>query len=161
MVTARSTLVWAMLACAPGLAAEDLGATWGTAAAEAKYYPIVNIPIPSTIPMRPGGLEILPDGRLAVGTRRGDIYFIQGAFTTPPKPEFHLFATGQDEIFSLAWKDGAMTATSFSEVLRIRDTKGDGVADRYETLSNNWGYAEGHEFAFASKHDPQGNIWVT
>ncbi len=160
MVTARCILVWALLACAPGLAAEDLGAMWGTAAAEAKYYPIVNIPIPSTIPMRPGGLEVLPDGRLAVGTRRGDIYFIQGAFTTPPKPEFHLFATGQDEIFSLAWKDGAMTATSFSEVLRIRDTKGHGVADRYETLSNNWGYAEGHEFAFASKHDPQGNIWV-
>ena len=78
MVTARATLVWALLACAPGLAAEDLGAMWGTAAAEAKYYPIVNIPIPSTIPMRPGGLEVLPDGRLAVGTRRGDIYFRKG-----------------------------------------------------------------------------------
>ena len=62
MVTARSILVWALLACAPGLAAEDLGAMWGTATAEAKYYPIVNIPIPSTIPMRPGGLEVLPDG---------------------------------------------------------------------------------------------------
>ena len=54
-------------------AAEDLGEMWGTAAEEAKYYPIVNIPIPPTVPMRPGGLEILPDGRLAVGTRRGDI----------------------------------------------------------------------------------------
>ncbi len=40
------------------------------------------------------------------------------------------------------------------------DTDGDGVADRYDTLSNNWGYAEGHEFAFGSKHDPEGNIWV-
>lgn len=26
----------------------------GTAAAEAKYYPVVDIPIPSTVPMRPG-----------------------------------------------------------------------------------------------------------
>ena len=34
------------------------------------------------------------------------------------------------------------------------------MADRYETLSNNWGYAEGHEFAFASKPDPEGNVWV-
>ena len=56
---------------------------WGTAAEEAKYYPIVNIPIPSTVPMRPGGLEVLPDGRLAVGTRRGDIYFVKGAFDSP------------------------------------------------------------------------------
>jgi hypothetical protein len=53
-----------------------------------------------------------------------------------------------------------MTAVSWSEVLRISDTDGDGVADKYETLCNNWGYAEYHEFAFASKHDPEGNIWV-
>ncbi len=142
------------------LAGEDLGAMWGSAKEEAKYYPIVDIPIPPQIPMRPGGLEILPDGRLAVGTRRGDIYFIKGAFESPPVPEYHLFASGQDEIFSLAWKDGAMTAISFGEVTRISDTDGDGVADDYDTLTNNWGYAEGHEFAFGSKHDPEGNIWV-
>ena len=156
----RFCLALAALVGTPLAFAEDLGAMWGTAAAEAQYYPIVDIPIPWTVPLRPGGLEILPDGRLAVGTRRGDIYFIDGAFGSPPKPTYHLFATGQDEIFSLAWRDGAMLATSFSEVLRIRDVDGDGVADRYETLSNNWGYAEGHEFAFASKPDPQGNVWV-
>ena len=160
MVTRRLCLFLAALAGAPLAFAEDLGAMWGTAAAEAKYYPIVDIPIPSTVPLRPGGLEILPDGRLAVGTRRGDIYFIDGAFASPPKPTYHLFATGQDEIFSLAWRDGAMLATSFGEVLRIRDVDGDGMADRYETLSNNWGYAEGHEFAFASKPDAHGDVWV-
>ena len=141
-------------------AEEDLGAMWGTAAEEAKYYPIVDIPIPVGVPMRPGGLESLPDGRLAVGTRRGDIYFIKGAFDSPPKPEYHLFAGGQDEIFSLSWKNGAMTATTWGEVTRISDTDGDEVADNYDTLTNNWGYAEGHEFAFGSKPDPEGNIWV-
>lgn len=141
-------------------AAEDLGEMWGTAAEEAKYYPIVNIPIPPTVPMRTGGLEILPDGRLAVGTRRGDIYFVKGAFDSPPAPEFHLFASGQDEVFSLSWKGGAMTATTWGEVTRISDTDGDEVADRYETLSSDWGYAEGHEFAFGSKPDAEGSIWV-
>ena len=160
MVTRRLYLALTAFVLMPGLPAEDLGAMWGTAAAEAKYYPVVEIPIPSTVPMRPGGLEVLPDGRLAVGTRRGDIYFVTGALATPPKPQFQLFATGQDEIFSLAWRDGAMIATSFGEVTRISDLDGDGVADRYETLSNNWGYAEGHEFAFASKPDPEGNVWV-
>lgn len=149
----------ALTMCSP-LFAEELGEMWGTAEEEAKYYPITNIPIPPEVPMRTGSLEILPDGRLAVGTRRGDIYFVKGAFESPPIPEYHLYASGQDEIFGLAWKDGAMTATQFGEVTRISDTDGDEVADRYDTLSNNWGYAEGHEFAFGSKHDPEGNIWV-
>jgi hypothetical protein len=153
----------ALLASATTLlpcAAEDLGAMWGTAAEEAKYYPIVDIPIPQGVPLRPGGLEAMPDGRLAVGTRRGDIYFIKGAFDTPPKPVYQLFAEGQDEIFSLAWRDGAMTATTWGEMTRISDADGDGVADNYDTLSNDWGYAEYHEFAFGSKPDPEGNIWV-
>lgn len=165
MVSARCMLALLALAITPLMrvelrAEDDLGAMWGTAAEEAKYYPIVNIPIPIAVPMRPGGLESLPDGRLAVGTRRGDIYFIKGAFDTPPSPEYQLFSSGQDETFSLSWKDGAMTATSWGEVARISDTDGDGVADRYDTLSNNWGFGEYHEFAFASKHDPEGNIWV-
>ena len=161
MVTLRHRLTLLALAFTPLLhAGEDLGAMWGTAAEEAKYYPIVDIPIAAGVPMRPGSFESLPDGRLAVGTRRGDIYFIRGAFDSPPKPEYHLFASGQDEIFSLSWKDGAMTATTWGEVTRISDSNSDGVADRYDTLSSNWGYAEGHEFAFGSKHDPKGNIWV-
>jgi len=161
MVNARSLAVLIVFGSAPLLdAQEDLGALWGTAQEEAKSYPIVKILIPPQVPLRPGGLEVLPDGRLAVGTRRGDIYFIKGAFDSPLKPEYHLFATGQDEIFSLSWKDGAMTAVSFGEVTRISDADGDGVADRYDTLTNNWGYAEGHEFAFGSKHDPEGNLWV-
>lgn len=139
---------------------EDLGAMWGTAETEARYYPIVDIPIPPGVPMHPGSFEILPDGRLAVGTRRGDIYLVEGAFDSPPKPVFHLFASGQDEIFGMSWRDGSLTITQFGEVTRLTDTDGDGKADRFETLTNDWGYAEGHEFAFGSKHDPDGNIWV-
>lgn len=160
MVSTRYKIALLAYAITPLLHAEDLGAMWGTAAEETKYYPIVNIPIPTGVPMRPGGLEILPDGQLAVGTRRGDIYLIKGAFDSPPKPDYHLFAGGQDEIFSLSWKNGAMTATTWGEVTRITDTDGDGVADNYDTLTNNWGYAEGHEFAFGSKPDCEGNIWV-
>ncbi len=161
MVTTRHIALVALLFAPLLCGAEDLGEMWGTAAEESKYYPITNIPIPPTVPMRPGGLEFLPDGRLAVGTRRGDIYFVKGALDSPPQPQFHLFATGQDEIFSLAWRDNAMLATTFGEVTRIADTDGDEVADRYDTLTSNWGYAEGHEFAFASKPDAEGNLWVT
>ena len=136
---------------------QELGAMWGTSEEENKYYKIVNIPIPPEVPMRPGSFEILPDKRLAVGTRRGDIYFVSGAFETPPNPSYHLFASGQDEIFGMSWRDNSLTITQFGEVTQITDTNGDGTADRFDTLTNNWGYAEGHEFAFGSKHDPEGN----
>ena len=142
------------------VSSEELGAMWGTAAEEEKYYRIVDVPIPPEVPMRPGSFEILPDGRLAVGTRRGDVYFISGAFENPPQPVYNLFASGQDEIFGLSWRDGSLTVTQFGEVTKLTDTNGDGTADRFDTLTNNWGYAEGHEFAFGSKHDPEGNIWV-
>ena len=151
---------FAVLSLPLGVFAQDLGAMWGTGKKEAEYYPLVDIPIPPEIPMRPGSFEVLPEGRLAVGTRRGDVYFISGAFENPPKPSYHLFASGQDEIFGLSWKDKSLTITQFGEVTRLTDTTGDGMADRFDTLSNNWGYAEGHEFAFGSKHDPEGNIWV-
>ena len=73
MANARIITAIVAFAIAPLLFAEELGEMWGTAKEEGKYYPIVNIPIPPEVPMRPGGFEILPDGRLAVGTRRGDI----------------------------------------------------------------------------------------
>ena len=142
------------------LRAEDLGAMWGTAAVESKYYKLVSVPIPGEVPLKVGSFDILPDGRLVAGTRKGDVYFIDGAFDEQPAPKFHLFASGQDEIFGVAHKDGDIYITQFGEVTKLSDTDGDNVADRYETLSNHWGYAEGHEFAFGSKHDNDGNIWV-
>ena len=55
MVNPRFIIALAIFALTPLLpAAEDLGAMWGTAAEEAKYYPIVNIPIAPGVPMRPG-----------------------------------------------------------------------------------------------------------
>ena len=142
------------------LRAQELGSMWGTADQEQKYYKLVSIPIPEGVPLRAGSFDILPDGRLAVGTRKGDVYFVDGAFEENPAPKYHLFASGQDEIFGLSEKDGDIYVTQFAEVTKISDTDKDGVADRYETLSNAWGYEEFHEFAFGSKHDPDGNIWV-
>jgi hypothetical protein len=145
---------------AASVSAADLGAMWGTAEAEAEYYELVTIPIPHGIPLRVGSMDALDDRRLAVGTRKGDIYILDGAFESDPNPTYHLFASGQDEIFGLSHKGKDFFVTQFGGVNRVSDSDGDGVADRFYTLSNNWGYAEGHEFAFGSKPDPGGNIWV-
>ena len=47
------------------------------AAAENAYYRLVTIPIPEGIVLEVGGLTTLPDGRLGVATRRGDVWIIE------------------------------------------------------------------------------------
>jgi hypothetical protein len=139
---------------------EDLGATWGTASRERAYYRMTTLAIPADLVVEAGAFAVLPDGRVAVGTRRGDIYFMDGVDAEKPAPTFHLFATGLDEIFGLEQRDGDLYVTQSCELTRLRDTNGDGRADRFETISDKWGYANYHEYAFGSKFDAEGNIHV-
>lgn len=142
------------------LVAEEVGERWGTADRERDYYRIVDLPIPKDLVIEAGAFTPLPDGRIAVGTRHGDVFFISGADDDRPQPVYHLFASGLDEIFGLAWKDDALYVTQSCELTRVRDTTGDGRADRYEVVSDAWGYSTYHEYAFGSKFDPQGNLYV-
>lgn len=142
------------------LRAEEVGQRWGTEEREREYYPIVNIPIPPDIVIEAGAFTVLPDGRMAVGTRHGDIYLIDGVDAAKPAPTFHRFASGLDEIFGLDWRDNAFRVTQSCELTRVIDANNDGEADRFETISDAWGYANYHEYAFGSKLDPQGNQYV-
>jgi hypothetical protein len=139
---------------------EEVGDWWGTAERERAYYRLVNLPIPKDLVVEAGAFVTLPDNRIAVGTRRGDIYLLNQVDEPKPTPRFELFATGLDEIFGLAYRDGAFYATQSCELTRITDRNGDGRADKFETISDTWGYANYHEYAFGSKFDPDGNLYV-
>ena len=144
----------------PCAVAEEVGERWGTAEREREYYPIVSIPIPKELVIEAGAFAELPGKRMAVGTRYGEIYIIEGIDEKKPNPKYHRFATGLDEIFGLSYKDGAYYVTQSCELTKITDTNGDGQADRFETISDAWGYANYHEYAFGSKFDKQGNIYI-
>jgi hypothetical protein len=144
----------------PCLNAEEVGERWGTAERERKYYRLVDLPIPKNLVIEAGAFCDLPDGKIAVGTRHGDVYFITGVDATNPEPEYHLFATGLDEIFGLSWKDNALFVTHSAELTKVSDTNNDGTADRYDVVSDDWGYGTYHEYAFGSKFDPKGNLFI-
>lgn len=150
----------AVCALSPLAQAEDVGGRWGTEERERQYYPIVNIPIPKGLVIESGAFCLLPDGRMAVGTRHGEIYILNGIDDKKPSPSYHRYATGLDEIFGLAYKDGAFYATQSCELTRITDRNRDGRADRFEAISDAWGYANYHEYAFGSKFDRKGNLYV-
>src|SRR6266487_3791378 len=55
-----------------------------TASDESRYYRIVTIPIPAGIVLEAGALQFMPDGKLAVSTRLGDIYLLENVLDNPP-----------------------------------------------------------------------------
>lgn len=158
---ARILLLLALCALDASIAlAEDVGGRWGTEEREREYYPIVTVPIPKDLVIESGAFCLLPDGRMAVGTRHGEIYILGGLDEKKPNPTYQLYATGLDEIFGLAYKDDAFYVTQSCELTRVTDSNRDGKADRFETISDAWGYANYHEYAFGSKFDKEGNLHV-
>jgi hypothetical protein len=66
------------------------------------------------------------------------------------------------EPLGLSFHDGALFTTQRSEVTRLRDTDGDGVADEFMSAAKGWGVSGNyHEYAYGPKFDPAGNMWVT
>ena len=132
------------------------------AAKEAEYYRISTVPLPEGVVLEVGGLETMPDGRLAVATRRGDVWMIENpASANGDQPHFSRFAQGLHEALGLAYHDGSLYTTQRSELTRLRDTDGDGKADVYETvqawpLSGNY-----HEYSFGPVFGPKGEMTVT
>lgn len=140
---------------------EEVGQRWGTEERERQYYPIVNIPLPKDTVIEAGAFAVMPNHRIAVGTRHGEIYLINGIDDKKPNPKFELFATGLDEIFGLSYKDNSFYVTQSCELTRVSDTRKEGKANRFETISDAWGYANYHEYAFGSKFDSAGNMFVS
>lgn len=129
---------------------------------EDDYYKLEALPIPTYAYLEAGGLELMPDGRLAVSSRRGDIYMV----TNPQAEnvadvEFELFARGLHEVLGLSYRKGWLYATQRGEISRLKDTNNDGRADIVETVNDEWEISgDYHEYAFGSKFDKDGNIWV-
>jgi uncharacterized cupredoxin-like copper-binding protein/glucose/arabinose dehydrogenase len=130
-----------------------------TAQREQEYYRIVTVPVPEDIVLEVGGMALLPDGRIAVATRRGDVWLVENAGGA--RPHYSLFAEGLHEPLGIAYRDGVFYAAQRGELTRLRDTDENGRADRYETvyswpLSGNY-----HEYSFGPVFAPDGNMIVT
>ena len=152
----------ALLLALAGVAAAQRPQESAIAAKEAEYYRISTVAAPEGVVLEVGGLETLPDGRLAVATRRGDVWLIENpAGANGGQPHFSRFAQGLHEALGLAYRDGSLYTTQRSELTRLRDTDGDGKADEYETvqawpLSGNY-----HEYSFGPVFGPKGEMTVT
>jgi cytochrome c551/c552 len=129
---------------------------------EDDYYKMITVPVPEGILLEIGGVATLPDGRIAVCTRRGDVWTIENpSMQNNSEPKFTLFASGLHEALGLVYKDGALYAAQRGELTKLVDKNGDGKADVYETvyawpLSGHY-----HEYSFGPKVAPDGSFFVS
>ena len=142
--------------------AQRRGADSTRGATESEYYRMSTVPIPEGVVLEVGGLETMPDGRLAVATRRGDVWLIENPGSmNAGRPHFTRFAQGLHEALGLSYRDNALYTTQRGELTRLRDTDGDGRADRYETVSS-WPLSGNyHEYSFGPVFSPKGDMMVT
>jgi hypothetical protein len=131
---------------------------------EKDYYPSVELPVPNGVSLEVSALEILPNGVLMVGTRRGDIYAVANPGAEDlTQVKFTRYASGMHEILGLAYnaKDKCLYVTQRPEITRTKDSDGDGICDVYETCYDGWGQSgDYHEYNFGSRFDKEGNIWT-
>ncbi len=121
------------------------------------YYKIENIPAPKGLDVQIGGLTFLPDGRLAACFHRGEVY------TYNPKIKiWKLFADGLHEPLGIIAEDNhTLVVMQRPELTRLRDTDGDGEADHYQTISDDFGMTGNyHEFSFGPTRDKKGNYYI-
>jgi len=129
---------------------------------EDDYYKLISLPIPEGVVLEVGGLATLPDGSLAICTRRGEVWIVSNPnISGNEQPKYKRFAYGLHEPLGLAYKDGDIYVTQRSEVTRLRDIDGDGQADSYDKvyswpLSGNY-----HEYSYGPLFLPNGNMLVT
>lgn len=126
---------------------------------EDDFFKIMKVPAPEGTILEVGGLCTLPNGTLAVTTRRGDIFMVENP--TSQRPFFRKFAAGLHEVLGAAYKDGALYVVQRGELTKLVDTNMDGKADVFETiyawpLSGNY-----HEYSFGPKIAPDGSFFVT
>lgn len=123
---------------------------------EARFYRLETIDIPTNIVLEVGGMDFMPDGRLMICTRRGEIWSLRDG-------NWKRFASGLDEPMGLCvTASNQIVVAQRPELTRISDTDGDGEADLFETLTDAWNYS-GHlyEWNFGPVRDAQGNLFGT
>ncbi|WP_128545833.1 plastocyanin/azurin family copper-binding protein [Larkinella soli] len=144
------------------LLAAGVSAQTGRPMTEDDYYRLITLPIPEGVLLEVGGMTVIPDGRLGVSTRRGEVWLISNPYMQGSRqPQFRRFGYGLHEPLGLTYHKGAFYATQRGEITKMIDTDGDGEANEYQSivkwpLSGNY-----HEYSYGPLFLPDGDMLIT
>ena len=118
-------------------------------------YRLEEITLPAAMSPEISAVEFSPTERLVVANRHGEVWSCD-----PSKLDWKRFAYGLHEPMGLfVAGDNEIHVGQRPELTRVRDTTGDGVADRCETVNAEWEITDNwHEFLFGPRRDREGNF---
>jgi glucose/arabinose dehydrogenase len=120
-------------------------------------YRVESIEMPEGLSSETGAIEFLPDGRLVACFHRGEVMIYN-----PQTKKWSLFAEGlHDPLGILVVNNNEIIVMHRPELTRIKDTDGDGQADLYENLTDDFGISGNfHEFNYGPVKDKNGNLFI-
>ncbi len=131
-------------------------------ATENRMWQRTPLPVPEGIILEVSGILPVAGQRLLVTTRRGEVWWIDGAYDADPKPRYTLFAQGLHEPLGIiAAPSGGYYVAQRQELTRLVDTNSDGRADVFQTVAKLPISGSYHEYAFGPVLAPNGNLRVT
>lgn len=121
-------------------------------------YRVESIEMPDGLSAETGALDFMPDGRLIACFHRGEVMTY-----IPSTKQWKLFASGvHDPLGIMVISNSEILLMQRPELTRIKDTDGDGVADEYLTVTDDYGLSGNyHEFAFGPVKDKDGNLFIS
>ncbi len=127
-----------------------------------EYYLRQEIPLPEGEIMEISSLALMPEQRVAVATRRGDVWICDGAYGDDLNQiKWSLYYRGLHEPLGMFWQAGSLFLSDREQFCKLTDKNGDDRADVVETIADDWGInGNYHEYAFGSTPDKDGNVWV-
>ena len=126
-----------------------------------EFYRVEHFPIPKEISLLAGGMDFLPNGDLAICTLSGEVYIVGNPQGPAAKAAWRRFARGLNEPMGLKVVNGQIYVVQKCELTRLVDTDGNGEADLFESINDDWGYnGNYHSFATGPVLDDAGNFYV-
>jgi cytochrome c2 len=128
-------------------------------------YVVDDVPLPEPNPWKRGvrvsDIQFFADGTGACVTLDGDVWLVKGLASAEGAVQWRRFASGLHEPLTLAIRDEQVHVFDRNGVWRLRDTNGDGEADRHELFSNAFAQtADTREFPSTIRLGPQGEFVI-
>jgi glucose/arabinose dehydrogenase len=125
--------------------------------APATSYVVETIALPPGLEGETGAIDFLPDGRLVACFLRGEVMIYD-----PADQSWEVFATGLHEPLGvLVVDESELLVMQRPELTRVKDTDGDGRADLFESVTDDFGMTGNyHEWNYGPVKDSHGNLFI-
>lgn len=122
-------------------------------------YDGIRLPLPDSI--MPTAITWLADGTLAFTSLKGHVYLAKDSDGDGLAETLQLFEEGLAAPFGILEDKGDLIVAHKPEVLRLKDTDGDGRCDLREVVATGWGYTKDyHDWTTGIVRDAGGNLYI-